>query len=242
MKKYQERSYRNLVKNNRLCFFKAVVKETDLAIYAQKPMEKLVRELILKHRGYLEAYIDRYPEFATTLLPWPLLQPAPRIVREMVWASSQAGVGPMAAVAGALAEHVGTDLLEHSSEVIIENGGDVFLKTDTPSVVAIFAGKSPFSLRIGIRVHLVNAPVSVCTSSGTIGHSRSMGKADAVCVISRSCCLADALATAVGNLVKRENDIPKAIEFGKKVPEVLGIVIIVDKKIGVWGDIEIVPV
>lgn len=240
MKKYQERKYRDLVKNSNLVFFRAVVKETDLAIYARKPLEKLARDLILKHRGFLEAYIDRYPEFATTLLPWPLFEPAPKIVRDMIWAGHQAGVGPMAAVAGAVAEHVGSDLLAQSPEVIVENGGDVFLKTNGPSIVGIFAGKSPLSLRIGIRVHSENEPISVCTSSGTVGHSKSMGKADAVCVISRSCCLADALATAIGNLVSRESDISKSIEFGKQVPGVQGIVIIADKKIGAWGDIEMV--
>jgi uncharacterized protein len=240
MKKYQERHYRNLIKNRRLVFFKAIVKETDLAIYAEKPLKKLATELILKHRGYLEAYIDRYPGFATTLLPWPLLEPAPKIVRDMVWAGQQAGVGPMAAVAGAVAEHVGTELLTQSSEVIVENGGDVFLKTKGLSTVGIFAGKSPFNLRVGIRVDSESGPISVCTSSGTVGHSKSMGKADAVCVVSRSCCLADALATSIGNLVSMENDIQKGIEYGKQVQGVQGIVIIVGKKIGAWGDIEIV--
>lgn len=242
MKKYQERQYRNLIKNSSLVFFKAVVKETDLAVYAKKPLEKLARDSILKHRGYLEAYIDRYPEFATTLLPWPLFEPAPKIVRDMIWAGHQAGVGPMAAVAGAVAEYVGTDLLAQSSEVIVENGGDVFLKTNGPSIVGIFAGKSPLNLRTGIRVYSEKEPLSVCTSSGTVGHSKSMGKADAVCVVSRSCCLADALATAIGNLVSMESDIPKGIEFGKQVPGVQGIVIIVDSKFGAWGDIEIVSI
>lgn len=242
MKKYQQRNYRNLVKSSRLVFFKAMVKETDLAIYAQRSLEKIARDLILKHRGYLEAYIERYPEFVTTLVPWPLFEPAPKIVRDMVQAGHRAGVGPMAAVAGALAEHVGSDLLVHSSEVIVENGGDVFLKTKGPSTVGIFAGRSPLSLRIGIRVHSENFPIAVCTSSGTVGHSKSMGKADAVCVVSQSCALADALATAIGNLVSMESHIAKGIEFGKQVSGVRGIVIIVDKTIGAWGDIEMVRI
>ncbi len=242
MKKYQNRKYRDLVKNSGLFYFKVVVRETDLAIYAQRPLEKLARESMLRHRGYLEAYIEKYPEFATTLLPWVLPGPAPKIVRDMVWAGHQAGVGPMAAVAGAVAEHVGNDLLEQSSEIIVENGGDVFLKTHAPSIVGIFAGKSHFSLRIGLRVHSENEPISVCTSSGTVGHSKSMGKADAVCVVSRSCCLADAVATAVGNRILSESDIPEAIEFGKQVPEVQGMVIIVKKKIGAWGQIELVSI
>lgn len=240
MVKYQHRHYRNLVKNNRLIFFKVVVRETDLAIYAQKPLEAIARELIIKHRGYLEEYIEKYPEFVHSLVPWPLTEPAPKIVRDMVWAGSQAGVGPMAAVAGAVAEHVGIDLLKYSSEVIIENGGDVFLKTDGPTTVGIFAGKSPFSLRIGIRVFPEKESFSVCTSSGTVGHSKSMGKADAVCVVSTSCCLADATATAIGNQISHERDIQMGMEFGKQIPGIQGIVVIVGKKIGAWGNLEIV--
>lgn len=240
MKKYQQRHYRNLVKTNRLTFFRVVVKETDLAIYAQKSLETVARELILKHRGYIETYIETYPEFAGTLLPWPLLEPAPEIVRNMVWAGRQAGVGPMAAVAGAVAEHVGKGLLKYSPEAIVENGGDVFLKIQGSATVAIFAGKSPLSLRIGIRIHPENSAFSVCTSSGTVGHSKSMGKADAVCVVSQSCCLADAMATSLGNHISGEKDIQKAIEVGKQVQGVEGIVVIVGKKIGAWGNLEII--
>lgn len=240
MKKYQQRHYRNLLKNHRLNFFRVVVKETDLAIYAQKTLETVARELILKYRGYIESYIETYPEFAATLLPWPLLEPAPEIVRNMVWAGHQAGVGPMAAVAGAVAEHVGQGLLKFSPEVIVENGGDVFLKIQGSATVAIFAGKSPLSLRIGIRIHPENKAFSVCTSSGTVGHSKSMGKADAVCVVSQSCCLADAMATSLGNQVSGKKDIQKAIEIGKQVQGVEGILVIVGKKIGAWGNLEII--
>ena len=100
----------------------------------------------------------------------------------------------MAAVAGAIAEHVGGDLLSYTEEVIIENGGDVFIKTHGPVTVGVFAGNSPLSLRIGLRLNSMEAPLSVCTSSGTVGHSLSFGKADAVSVIARSCALADAAA------------------------------------------------
>ncbi len=242
MKTYQPRNYRKRVKNSHLAFFRSVVNETDLAIYADKPLESIARELTLKYRGYLEAYIENHPGFVTTLSPWPDTEPAPEIVRDMIRAGNRAGVGPMAAVAGAVAEHVGRGLLKYSSEVIVENGGDIFMKTRSPSTVALYAGKSPFSLCIGIRVCPDHSALSVCTSSGTVGHSKSMGKADAVCVISRSCSLADAMATSIGNRVQNEKDIQKGIEFGKRVQGVRGIVVIVGRQIGAWGDLEIVGI
>jgi ApbE superfamily uncharacterized protein (UPF0280 family) len=148
----------------------------------------------------------------------------------------------MAAVAGALSEHVGRGLLAHSDEVIIENGGDIFLQTGEAATVAIWAGDSPLSLRIGIRTGGRNDPFAVCTSSGTVGHSLSFGRADAVCVMSRSCALADAAATAVGNRVHSKQDIPMGIEFAKGISGVLGAVIVVAEKMGAWGDVEVVVI
>jgi hypothetical protein len=96
-------------------------------------------------------------------------------------------------------------------------------------------------MRIGLRIESPNASTAVCTSSGTVGHSISFGKADAVCVLSPSCSLADAAATAVGNRVHQKSDIAPALELGKKIRRVNGIVIIKDDKIGMWGDLNIVP-
>jgi hypothetical protein len=147
----------------------------------------------------------------------------------------------MAAVAGAIAEHVGLDLLFHTDEVIVENGGDIFLKTHSPVTVGVFAGDSPLSLRIGLRINPKENPLSVCTSSGTVGHSLSFGKADAVCVISRSCSLADAAATSIGNKVESKAHIQRAIDFGKQIEGVMGIVVIVGDAVGAWGEVEMVP-
>lgn len=239
---YQQRTYRNLIQKDNHSFFKVVVKETDLYVHAPKHLESIARELILQYRGYIESYINRYPEFAKTLTPWHITTPAPLIIQDMAAAAENAGVGPMAAVAGAIAEHVGLGLLAHTNEVVVENGGDIFLKTDEPFIIGIFAGKSRLSLKLGLRLAPGNAPVSVCTSSGTVGHSLSLGKADAVCVVSASCAIADAAATSIGNQVKSETDIRKAIDFGKKMRDIMGIVVITGDKIGAWGEIEIVPI
>lgn len=239
---YQHRTYRNLISKEDRPFFRVAVKETDLFVHAADHLESLTRELIITHRGYLESYIKMYPDFATSLAPWRISGPTPAIIRDMANAGEHAGVGPMAAVAGAIAEHVGTGLLEHTPEVIVENGGDIFFKIDTPLTMAIFAGKSPLSLKIGLRMDSGDSSLAVCTSSGTVGHSLSLGKADAVCVVSQSCSLADAAATSIGNRVRTSKDIQDAIAFGKTVSDLIGLVIIIGDKIGAWGDLEIVPI
>lgn len=237
---YQPRTYRAFVDSGRLTAFTVTVKETDLQVQAQTDLAVPARELVLEHRGYLEAYIRRHPAFLSTLEPWPPTGPAPDIVRDMVAAGAAAGVGPMAAVAGAIAAQVGQGLLAHSTEVIVENGGDVFIKTRQGATVAVFAGASPLSLMVGVRVGGGDRPCGVCTSSGTVGPSLSFGKADAVCVVSPSCALADAAATAIGNRIQTRRDIPRAIEFGKGIKGVAGLIIVVGDQIGIWGEVEIV--
>lgn len=239
---YEERTYRKLIDKGRRRFFKVTVKETDLYIHAQDGLKETAKELILQYRGYIESYIRQYPAFAETLNPWPLPGPAHKIICDMADAGIKAGVGPMAAVAGVMSEYVGNGLLAQSKEVIVENGGDIFLKTDTPVTTAIYAGNSPLSMKIGLRLDSTQKPVSICTSSGTIGHSLSLGKADAICVISDKCALADAAATSIGNNVKTKSDIQAAIEFGQGICGVRGIVIIMGDKIGAWGEVELAPV
>jgi ApbE superfamily uncharacterized protein (UPF0280 family) len=238
---YPERTYRNLVSTEKLATFQVVVKETDLLVHADKKLEDETRKLVLEQRGYVEAFIKAHPDFAAALTPWRLNDPAPTIVADMVEAGENAGVGPMAAIAGAVAEHAGLGLLNFTDEVIVENGGDVFIKTFTPLTVGIFAGQSPLSLSIGIQVSGRPKPMGVCTSSGTVGHSLSLGKADAVCVVADSCAFADAAATAIGNLVQSIEDIEFAIAKGKCIEKIRGIIIIVGEKMGIWGDLEVVP-
>jgi len=238
---YQPRTYRNLVNTEKLTTFQVVVKETDLLVHAERDLAAETRELVLEHRGYVEAFINAHPDFAAALNPWRLNIPAPLIVADMVNAGANAGVGPMAAVAGAIAEHVGRGLLKITDQVIVENGGDVFIKTAAPVTMGILAGKSPLSMQLGIRLRCDQQPAAVCTSSGTVGHSLSFGKADAVCVLAGSCAVADAAATAIGNLVASPAAVNDAISAGKKIKKIAGIIIVCGSKIGIWGDLELVP-
>jgi ApbE superfamily uncharacterized protein (UPF0280 family) len=223
-----------------LTSFQTVVKETDLLIRAVTNLDSEAKESILRHRGYIEAFIQQHPDFLTSLVPLQLSKPVPGIIADMIKAAAECGVGPMAAVAGAIAESVGHDLLKLSREVIVENGGDIFIRTHQPVTVGIFANRSPLNMRIGLKIDCQNHPMAVCTSSGTLGHSLSLGSADAVTVVSRSCSLADAAATAVANRVKQKEDVKKALSFAKNIKGVKGLLIIKNDVAGMWGDLNVV--
>jgi hypothetical protein len=236
---YEERTYRNLVKTDDLVTFQVIVKETDLLIRAAKDISREARESVLKYRHQIETYIKRNPPFQGSLSPLMDDPYAPGIIREMIRTSQVAQVGPMAAVAGAMAESVSRDLFKLSQEVIVENGGDIYLATSRERTIGIYAGTSPLSLKLGILIEPEDSPLGICTSSGTVGHSLSFGKADAVCILSKSAALADAAATAVGNRVQEGKDIDRGLEKGKEIEGVLGTLIIVGEKIGVWGKIRL---
>jgi ApbE superfamily uncharacterized protein (UPF0280 family) len=237
---YLERTYRcNILKNN-LQSYQITVRETDLFISSDIELKQAALQSVHHHRAHLEAYIAVHPEFLGALRPLRNDDLAPDIVRDMLKAAQLAGVGPMAAVAGAMAQHVGQDLLRLTPNVIVENGGDIFLKSNEELKIGIFAGESPLSQKLAIRIRPEETPTGVCTSSATVGPSLSFGKADAVCVKSGSVALADAAATAIGNRVKTKNDIKKALAFGSQIRDVLGIIIIIGDELGAWGNMELI--
>jgi ApbE superfamily uncharacterized protein (UPF0280 family) len=238
---YQPRTYRHWVKDKGLVGFNVVVKETDLYIRASSDLKRKAQRLVVKYRQQLESYIERHPKFLTSLEPLAI-ENAPRLVIEMAEAAKKTGVGPMAAVAGAIAEFVGRELLELSPEVIVENGGDIYLKSSSDRLIGIYAGQSPLTGRVGLEIKAKDTPLGICTSSGTVGHSLSLGKADAVIALSKSTALADAAATAIGNIIKSADDIPRGIERAISIKGLNGIIIIKDDKIGLWGKVKVRPI
>ena len=238
---YEPRTYRTRMARKGLVGFRVTVKETDLWVLAGRNFTREVREVVLQERQQLEAYIVGHPEFLTTLSPWPEDPYAPAVVREMIAAAARVGVGPMAAVAGALAARVGRSLEEFCEEVIVENGGDIYLRVSQPATVALFAGKSPLSYRIGLKIEPGLTPLGVCTSSGTVGHSLSFGRADAACAVASDAALADAAATALGNRVADAGAIAAAMKWAATIPDLLGAVVIIGDKLGAWGRVELVP-
>jgi len=235
---YKERKYRNLIEGKDLISFQIKEKESDLFIRTNQELSFYARQMLLNFRGQIESYIDSHPLFKSTLLPYSQDKKAPEIIKSMIHTTALCGVGPMAAVAGAIAEFVGKELLNYSSEVIVENGGDIFIKSNKVRKVSIFAGRSPFSQRIILKIGAKENYIGVCTSSGIVGPSLSFGKADAVTIISDSVLLADAAATAVGNIVKTRKDIEQGLIYAQKIKGAKGVVIIKDDKMGLWGDIN----
>ena len=236
----EPRTYRHWIEGKDLVAFNVTVKETDLYLRATANLQRKAHRMVLKYRSQLEGYIKRNPDFLKSLEPIPMPQYAPEIVKQMVQAGQECGVGPMAAVAGAIAEYVGRELLTFSPEVIVENGGDIYLKILKKRTVGIYAGESPLTGKLGLEISAKDTPLGVCTSSGTVGHSLSYGRADAVVVTAKSATLADAAATAIGNRVSGAGDINEAIEFGQGIGNLKGIVIIVGEKMGVWGDVRLI--
>jgi len=237
----EPRFYRHWIKDSGLISFNVAVEQTDLFIRCRRNLKNKALNSVLKHRGSLEAYIGHHPLFQTTLDAYQAESGAPAIVKEMAKASQLAGVGPMAAVAGAIAEAVGRDLLAFSPEVIVENGGDIFLRISKKRLVGIYAGQSSYTQKIALEIMPGETPLGIGTSSGTVGHSLSLGSADAVIGLSSSAALADAAATAIGNIVKNRDDIPKAIEQARDIEGLCGVVIIIGDQMGVWGRVKIVP-
>lgn len=242
---YQERTYREKTVGHALIEQTIIQNESDLQIYSNLNVVDGAQSHLGDIRKTLNKYIDTHPEFQTSLEPIELERDQGKVhylIEKMIDASRKANVGPMAAVAGAVSEYVAECLLEEEDEltdIFIENGGDIYLKSTKERRILIHAGESVLSEKIALRITPEMTPCGICTSSGTVGHSLSFGKADAVVVISKDTCLADATATSVGNIVKAHTDIEKGIDFAKDINGIDGILIIVGDKIGAWGQIEL---
>jgi ApbE superfamily uncharacterized protein (UPF0280 family) len=193
---------------------------------------------INNHRVALEEYINKYPTFQSALEPIEIVG-APKVVRLMAKASKRASVGPMAAVAGVLADLAVKDMLDIGARVaMVENGGEACIFSDRPIVIALQAGDAPLSRRFGFR--LENFPIGVATSSGLFSHALSFGDAEAVTIFAVNAGVADAAATAVANAVKgeeKEKVIDKAITLGLSIEDVQGILVLYREYVGLGGEI-----
>ncbi len=239
---YNNRFYRSWSKSDDLISFGITVDETDLFISADKDLTKQAEDAIRKIRADIEEYVKSHLDFKESLLPLAYDENAPEIIKQMLDASIKAGVGPMAAVAGAIAEAVGKQLCGETEEIIVENGGDIYILSKSMRRIGIYAGDSPLSNKIGIELAASDTPCGVCTSSATVGPSLSFGKADAAVVYSKNCALADAAATTVCNIVKRKDDINEGLKIARDIEGVEGALIIIKDAFGAWGKIKIVDI
>lgn len=215
------------------------LKETIATVVAEDKFIPVAEAEMARQRELLEGYIRRDPGFRTSLEPRDVFPDAPLLVRRMAEAAAKAGVGPMAAVAGALAEAALRAMAEAGAKhALVDNGGDIALLLEQPVTVGIFTG--PSSIRdIALRVDPRPEIFGICTSSGTVGHSLSFGRADAATVVSADVCLADAAATALGNAVADEDEehLEKALETLGGIEGVEGLLAVIGETLAVWGDL-----
>ena len=243
---HEERFYRKLFNTCRFKGFEAGFLETDLWIGVDagsyRPgMNETAMDRIKDVRQLLDCYILSEPEFAKTLQPFHPAESAPGLAKEMAVASGTAGVGPMASVAGLFARETAEAIRQNFSveELVIENGGDIYALLKSELVLSVYAGRSPLSEKIGIVIPPGSGEMGIRTSSGTVGPSLSLGSSDAVAVVCNDVLLADAFATAIGNMVKHPDDIEGALGYSENFPEILSVIIICGDKTGMRGNLEI---
>jgi len=241
----EQRTYRNQFSQQRFRSFVVNYKETDLWVGVdpdsfREEMKDVVLLKVKELRTEIEQYLLTDPVFGKTFEPHRIEPNAPEIVKVMADAANRAGVGPMASVAGTFSEMVGRYLMQQFDiqELVVENGGDIFLKINQNLLMSVYAGNSPLSEKIGIEIQASESPLGVCTSAGTVGPSVSLGKTDATMIICRSTALADALATTFGNLVQVPEDVQQVTQQTERFPEILSAVIICRDKIGIRGKFE----
>ncbi len=209
--------YRLLACSKRLFPCHVLDEETDMLVLGKKDLTREAANLVREARCQVKGYIAGHPDFRDSLVPCAETPDAQPVVKAMIDAGHKAELGPMAAVAGAIAEFVGRRLGDVSDEIIIENGGDVFFRTNAPQKFAIVAETASSALvSIEISELVPGAGMGVCTSSGKLGPSKNFGNADAVTVIARSAALADALATAASNRIRSSEDIAPALEWATR--------------------------
>lgn len=237
MSLHEPRRYRRLVAPEGLVAFEVAVGETDLMVLAERDLRTEARAAARAARRQIESHGALHPEFFGARSPLPAPDRATEIVEAMYRAARIAGTGPMAAVAGAVAEHVARALAEHSAEVIVENGGDLFAITARERLVAVVAPGSPLDGRVALA--LPPGERSLCTSSGTVGHSASGGRADAAVIAAADGALADAIATATANRVSSPEDVQAAVEWARGRPGVRHVLVICGEALGAWGELQL---
>lgn len=242
---FEPRTYRSSFSNERFQSFVITYKDSDLWVGVdhfsyKKEMAEAALKKLKEIRDELEDYLRQDSFYKKSLKPCPVKNSAPDFAKQMAIACEKAGVGPMAAVAGMFSELIGKALLDQFSinELVIENGGDIYLKLQDPLIMSIFAGESPLSGMVGLEITAEQTPLGICTSAGTVGPSMSFGKADAVMITCKETALADAYATGLGNLVKKPGDVEKVLKRTEAIPEIIAAVLICEDQIGIRGEFE----
>ncbi|MGB4671550.1 MAG: UPF0280 family protein [Bacteroidaceae bacterium] len=243
---YRERFYRSTFSHKSRQWFPVKFLESDLWIGVDKgsldeSMPAYALDALIKLRRSMDDYLLVDPTYKKSLVPYDSRDSAPTIFKEMSKVSHRTGIGPMGAVAGAVAKHIADMLMQEYQiqDLIIENGGDIWADVSTDVEIAVFAGESPLSGKVGLHIPKQEFPLGICTSSGTVGPSLSFGKADAVMIVCRDVLLADSYATAMANKIQTADDLQPVIEHISANNDILGALAVKDDRMAVCGRYEL---
>ena len=239
---YRERSYRSRFSSDERRWFCVKFLESDLWIGVDSgsyraSLEADTYAMLVDLRRQMDAYLLMDPAYKAALTPYDAGLEAPNILKEMSRVSHKTGIGPMSAVAGAVAKKVAEFL--GTQDVIVENGGDIYAQAASDMDISVFAGQSPLSEKIGLHIPAAEFPLGICTSSGTVGPSLSLGRADAVMIVCKDVLLADSYATAMANRIKTVNDLQSVIDRISDIPEILGAIAVKDDRMAITGRFEL---
>jgi len=211
-------------------------KDTHLKVYGRQYDQ--ITGALVQERKKLEAYILRHPEFKNALSPVALLPEAPEIVQRMARAAEATGLGPMASVAGTLAQ-LGVEAAKKvgCNEAIVENGGDMYIMSPTPVTIGIYAGENSIGAQLAFHLTPEELPLAICSSSSKMGHSLSFGDCELATVIAKDAALADSVATLTCNSIFHETDVEQVLDRVGQIEGVRGILVVNNSKIGLWGDL-----
>lgn len=213
--------------------------ETSITIKSEKKYFDIAKNAINDSREIISGKIEEDSFFKTTFDPYHSSKNDDALIKMMCEASELAHVGPMAGVAGAVAYYTVEKITEAGAAfAIAENGGDIAMKIDRDVVVGLFAGKSEVS-KLGLDVKKRDSVFGICSSSGKIGPSISLGSSDICTVISENVILADCCATALGNLIKKgePSEMADALDEIMKIEGVEGCLAFCNGLLAMDGDI-----
>ena len=239
-KTYKNRDiYRNRVKNKEEFSYRVSYKNTEFIVSSNRDIKNYIEGPLRDVYRDLEYVIEKDPSFLKSLSPVKLKEFYPATISRMCELSSEFGVGPMAAVAGTVNDYVASFIPDSVENLFIENGGDVYIRSSYDVRTGIYVDNPFFSDSLLVKIKASSTPCGLCASSGKFGHSLSLGKCDLAVVLSGSSISADAAATAVANSVAKIKDIETAINKYKGFDRVLGMLIIKDDRVGIWGEFEL---
>ena len=216
--------------------------ESDCTVISDIEKGILIAKAKLREdMDFLHAFVKKNPEWNASYIPIVSGNQHPLILA-MENAAEICGVGPMAAVAGVLADRMQNEIFSQTKAniAVVENGGEIAISSKEDILIHLMVKSTDLQGKLGFMFKGGSNSLGVATSSGQFGHADSLGEADTVTVFAETAGIADAAATRICNYVKGENAekaINKGIEEAKSISAIKGLLIVRKNMIGRYGNL-----